>query len=345
MACVGRYHAGSLLVHNDVGWRLLVLASAMPLVFLLMLWPWLPESARWDLQHGNRSRALETLQRAARGNSTSLPEGNLAESPTEKHSDGNCLDMCRGPQMLETSVLLSILWIVAAMGYYGAVLLSTEIFEEEENGERCSRKRVGNRLSTRAAHRSGTLRLPSSCTPLTTEDYQDAVVDSIAELPGLVLAYALMDRVGRRGALGVTCFMFGTVVALLFICWSRSMENVLLFIARGSIDGAFQIVFIFTPEIYPTNIRGSAIGVFSMLARIGGIATPQVALVLLPKSEEMGLGIYAGLAFVASVAACLLPIETAGKDLSDDLPSLAASQVAVSDVAKDSSHEPLAAHA
>eukprot|EP00971_Amphidinium_carterae_P321669 6393906-Amphidinium_carterae.2 len=36
--------------------------------------------------------------------------------------------------------------------------------------------------------------------------------------------------------------------------------KVLLFLGRGSIDGAFQIAYIFTPEIYPTSIRGTAIG-------------------------------------------------------------------------------------
>jgi len=305
---------------NEMGWRLLVLFSALPLAILLMFWPWLPESARWDLQHGNRKRALETLEWGAKLNRTSLPEGQLAESPAaESRSEGSCLDMCRGPKMLAISLMLGFVWIVAAMGYYGVVLLNTELFQEEANGERCSIYDAAKKLTRRPAHRTGAAREAELCARLTTEDYQDAVIDSLGELPGLALAFFLMDRTGRRGALAVTCTIFGIVVAMLLYCWGRTVENVLLFLGRGSIDGAFQIVFIFTPEIYPTSIRGTAIGIFSMLARIGGVATPQVALVLLPMSNQVGLGLYAGLSFLAAIAGGCMPVETAGKELADDV--------------------------
>jgi len=305
---------------NDTGWRLLVLLSALPLAVLLLFWPWLPESARWDLQHGNRERALQTLEWGARLNRTSMPEGQLAESPAaESRSEGTCLDMCRGRKMLATSLMLSVVWIVAAMGYYGVVLLNTELFQEEAAGERCSLHRVGKALTRRPEHRSGAAREAELCVPLTTEDYQDAVIDSLGELPGLALAYILMDRTGRRGALGFTFALFGVVVGLLLFCWGRAAENVLLFLGRGSIDGAFQIAYIFTPEIYPTSIRGTAIGIFSMLARVGGVAAPQVALVLLPMSNQAGLGLYSSLSFLAALAGGCLPIETAGKDLADDV--------------------------
>jgi hypothetical protein len=41
-------------------------------------------------------------------------------------------------------------------------------------------------------------------------------------------------------------------------------------------SGAFAIVYLYTAELFPTAIRGTATGLCSMMARIGGIAAPQV---------------------------------------------------------------------
>jgi OCT family organic cation transporter-like MFS transporter 4/5 len=45
-------------------------------------------------------------------------------------------------------------------------------------------------------------------------------------------------------------------------------------------SGSFSVIYMFTAEIYPTNIRNTAVGTFSMTARVGGIAAPYIALYL-----------------------------------------------------------------
>ena len=40
---------------------------------------WLPESARFDMTRGNRTRALATLERIAQENGKSMPLGKLVE--------------------------------------------------------------------------------------------------------------------------------------------------------------------------------------------------------------------------------------------------------------------------
>ena len=39
---------------------------------------------------------------------------------------------------------------------------------------------------------------------------------------------------------------------------------------------SFSIVYLYTAELYPTVVRSTAIGLCSMMARIGGILAPQV---------------------------------------------------------------------
>ena len=41
--------------------------------------------------------------------------------------------------------------------------------------------------------------------------------------------------------------------------------------------GVFQAVYVYTPEVFSTNIRAAALGVFSGSARVGAIVTPYVA--------------------------------------------------------------------
>ena len=50
-----------------------------------------------------------------------------------------------------------------------------------------------------------------------------------------------------------------------------------LFGARGFITGAFQAVYVYTPEVYPTGARGVSLGVMTSAARIGALITPFIA--------------------------------------------------------------------
>ena len=53
--------------------------------------------------------------------------------------------------------------------------------------------------------------------------------------------------------------------------------TVFLFGARGFATGVFQAVYVYTPEVFPTKIRGTAMGLMSSSSRIGGLVTPFVA--------------------------------------------------------------------
>ena len=59
----------------------------------------------------------------------------------------------------------------------------------------------------------------------------------------------------------------------------RIVLTVILFVCRGLMAGAFQAIFVYTPEVYSTTVRGLGLGISSTFGRIGGVLVPYVALV------------------------------------------------------------------
>lgn len=93
----------------------------------------------------------------------------------------------------------------------------------------------------------------------------------------------------------------------------------ILFLARGIIAGVFQAAYVYTPEVYPTSLRAVGVGSCSAMARFGAMITPYVAQVLLKSSITFATSIYTVSALLAAVACILLPIETRGKELTENV--------------------------
>lgn len=97
--------------------------------------------------------------------------------------------------------------------------------------------------------------------------------------------------------------------------FSRVLLTLILFIARGVIAGLFQAAYVYTPEVYPTALRSIGVGGCSALARLGAMATPYVAQVLIQTSVWSAVLVYGIFAVSAAIACLLLPYETQSTEL------------------------------
>ena len=96
---------------------------------------------------------------------------------------------------------------------------------------------------------------------MTTKDYVTLIWTTLAEFPGVLLAILLVDPIGRRNTLKILFGMFTASILLMLGCSiSKTYLMVMLFFARGSMAGVFQVVYLYTPEVYPTNLRAVAYG-------------------------------------------------------------------------------------
>lgn len=70
----------------------------------------------------------------------------------------------------------------------------------------------------------------------------------------------------------------GCCLTLAFIPKSSSTAILLVYLTGKCVVGAcFQLVWLITAEIYPTNLRTQALGACSTCARVFGLACPYVA--------------------------------------------------------------------
>ena len=81
----------------------------------------------------------------------------------------------------------------------------------------------------------------------------------------------------------------------------------------------FSLLYLYTAEAFPTRVRASALGVCTVVTRMGGAITPTVAeLMLTNTSGVVTFGVYALASVVATLMSAALPFETRGRDADEE---------------------------
>ena len=148
------------------------------------------------------------------------------------------------------------------------------------------------------------------------------VIMCIAQLPGYFSAAILFERLGRKPTL--ILYFAGTAIAAWLFGHADSETMILVtgcllyFFALG----AWGCVYSYTPEVYPTDVRGSGNGWAAAFGRIGAFIAPFVVPVLYSSfgTEDGFVLVFAVLsAAFAAVAIVILLFgkETKGQSLKD----------------------------
>lgn len=297
----------AMFVMPQLGWRYMFAFASLPAFLFLPICIWLPESPRFDLTQGRHDLALKTLHKIAKNNNKAPIKKRLACNEISMKERGRMVELW-DRALRRTTILLNLIWLLSAVNYYGIVLMATELFQMNNA---CH---AGSDTSVTTIDRNCYI----SCVELDFNDYLDIFWTALAEFPGLIVALFLIEIIGRRFTLGLLFLIFSLFILLINMCASRIVLTVFIFMARAAITGAFQVCFVYTPEVYPTRIRALALGVCNSVARAGSVITPFFAQVLLRSNIYVAINLYAVLGLMAALASLLLPIETKGKQLNDN---------------------------
>ncbi|KAG9140842.1 hypothetical protein Leryth_010391 [Lithospermum erythrorhizon] len=298
------------------GWRWLVGLSAVPAFCVLLSSFFVPESPRYLGNKGRWSEAHAILKKGSAINKKSLPNGTLVsdqdaqQSPDEPSPEGTVTEkkeaktglssvtLLFSKKLLRTTLLLWVIFFGLTFSYYGIILLTSELSSPDN---KC---------------RSTVSMVPNS----KPDDslYITVFITSLAEIPGLAISAFIVDRIGRKISM---VMMFGFCFALLLplvTYQSRIITTVLLFGARMFISATFNVLSLYAPEVYPTNIRSTGVGIASSVGRIGGMVCPMVAVGLVTGCHQaLAILLLGGVLVVSAICIMFVPLETKNRALCD----------------------------
>jgi MFS family permease len=157
----------------------------------------------------------------------------------------------------------------------------------------------------------------SETSAISHEAYRNYAITSAVGAPGSLIAAYLVDRpspfLGRRGTLAGSTLL-SAIFLFFFVIWGTSSMRQLLFSAIGAFfqNIMYGVLYAYTPEIFPTPVRGAGTGVASFLNRITGLVAPVLAANIPGDGATGPIYLSAALILSSFVGMCLIPIETRG---------------------------------
>ncbi|XP_059367874.1 putative transporter SVOPL [Carassius carassius] len=296
-----------MTVVPTMGWRWMIRFSIIPSIILIGLFMFIPESARFQVSAGNIQGAMSTLTWIAKMNGAILPEGELREPEVTER--GNAVTLI-SPAFRRTSLLLWYSWFVASFSYYGSVLSSSELLEK-------------NLLCMRDADPEHQIKHNQEealcyCIPFNMADYQTLLISCLGEVALIPLNICLLNIFGRKPSMAILQVMSAVFFMLVNICTTRFGFTVLLFLLRSVVSMNFNVVYIYTAEVYPTAVRSIGMGFCTSFSRVGGMIAPFIAQVLMSRSVILALTPFATACVICALGVAFLPIETRGRALLQD---------------------------
>jgi len=245
-------------------WRFFVCISTLPcLISVVVGILYVPESPRWLCTVGRNEEALHILRTAAviNGHDVNVifPEG-IELTEETKEEAGFC--ELFSPKWRWTTAMLWGTWGTFTFGYYGVIMLITEIFENGQGGG-------GDTTTT-----DDVLSSPRKY----NFDFGAILVSSSAELVGTTLAILAVDRIGRI-QIQIASYAAAalSVCALAFMASQESDRSILIvlgFLARIFEMSGTCVTWISTAEILTTEVRTTGHSAANAVARIGAFFAP-----------------------------------------------------------------------
>ncbi|KAG6397817.1 hypothetical protein SASPL_139265 [Salvia splendens] len=153
---------------------------------------------------------------------------------------------------------------------------------------------------------------------LGTNLYLNAFLNAVAEMPAFFLTAVLLDRYGRKSLSigtqwfsGAFCLLGGLMKG--YGVW-KTVRMVCGILGIFGMAGTYNLLFIYTVELFPTVVRNAALGCATQAAQMGAILAPFVAVM----GERVPFLVFGACGLAGGTLTFLLP-ETLNRPLYDTM--------------------------
>ncbi|CAG5119142.1 unnamed protein product [Candidula unifasciata] len=236
---------------RDQSWRMLQTAAALFTCNFILSALFLYESPRWLSANKKYAQTLEIIRKACQINKKdyqkvkAVYELHVIQPQEAKDlvvERNSILDIVRHRALFMTSVILCFIWMTNSLTYYGLFLTSSSL--------------AGNR-------------------------HLNFILIGLSGLPSDMLNMVLLAFFGRKPVIMGWLLTAGTglLAATMFMAFGSSEASVILSVifscvGKLGIGASFSNMFMYTPELFPTNVRSAGLGVCAGVSRLGSMLSP-----------------------------------------------------------------------
>lgn len=222
---------------NITNYRHLLRIIYSPIVLVLCYIWWIPESVRWLMSNGQNKKALKIIYRAAKTNHVELSNSTLdsmydvsdnGPKPIGTANSNPFLLAMRSRVLIVRFLICCFCWFTNGFIYYG--------------------------ISVHAASLAG-------------NKYINFILVSCAEIPAIIITYFVMQNFRRKWSLQLAMLVCAVVcITSEFVSDFSAIWKLVLFgIGKSAISIAFTVAYVYTSELFPTNLRQSFLSSCNMV--------------------------------------------------------------------------------
>ena len=275
----------SYFVIPQYGWKIAFLMGGLPLFYVWVILKKVPESIPYLINRGRIDEAHQLVQKLERQCGLE-PINEIVVPPVAQQHNVSFGQLWSG-RLARRSLMLWLIWFGIVYSYYGIFTWLPSLLVKQ-----------GYSI---------------------VQSFEYVLMMILAQLPGYIAAAWLVEKLGRKATLAG--FIGMCAVSAYFFGQANSVSMIMLWGCLMSFFnlGAWGVLYTYTPEQYPTNIRAFGSGWASAIGRMGGIVAPLVVTHMMVASNGfsavfmMFTAVLLGVAFVILI----LGEETKGKTLEE----------------------------
>ncbi|XP_028287221.1 synaptic vesicle glycoprotein 2B [Parambassis ranga] len=302
-------------------WRVFVVLCSVPsltsAVFFRLI---LPESPKFLMEAGQEREAIHVFRLMfkinMKGKQKAFPEFGLCISSKQRReleenrtrgSYGNHLTstLKKGLQPVRQmfsghlkarSISLIIIFYCISFGYYGLWMWFPELFARiEDGGSPCANVSRSSPLHNQ------------SCYPVKTAVYMEGFIIAASNLPGNIFTILMMDSTGGKMLLSCSLIVSSLTVFFIYMVQTKAQSLFLSCIFSGVSVIAWNSLDVIGTELYPTQLRSTALGFCTGVSRVAAIMANIVFGKLVDTNCAVPILLVSGLVLTGGLVALLLP--------------------------------------